>query len=542
MVRFFAKSILLLCFLVPLIPADTGRAESAGIQLFVASDRCLACHNGLITPSGQDVSIGFQWQSSMMAHASRDPYWQASIRREALMHPEAAKEIQDECSACHMPMSRYQAKVRGDKGKVFAHLPVLPARGVQAGLAADAVSCAMCHQIRAGNLGTEESFTAGFQVDTRTPLGKRPVFGPFDVDSGRRQVMRSAARMVPSQSKHLQKSELCASCHTLYTHTRGPDGQVVGTLPEQMPYLEWRHSSYTQRQHCQSCHMPQLESPMAITSVLGQPRENFSRHVFRGGNFFMLNLLNRHRADLKVTALSQNLTETMRNTKSFLQTQAAAVSIGAAKIENDRLETVVEIVNYAGHKLPTAYPSRRVWLHFTVLDADGRIVFESGSLNDDGSIAGNDNDKDPSRYEDHHNRIVEESQVQIYEAIMATPDDRVTTGLLQAIRFIKDNRILPYGFTKPDADPDIAVHGRARNDADFRGGIDRVTFSIPLSGLRGPFQIEARVLYQPIAFRWAQNLLQQQAPEIERFVSYYNAAATDSDITLATDSKTVPAL
>ena len=29
---------------------------------FQTSDRCLACHNGLTTPSGKDVSIGFDWR------------------------------------------------------------------------------------------------------------------------------------------------------------------------------------------------------------------------------------------------------------------------------------------------------------------------------------------------------------------------------------------------------------------------------------------------------------------------------------------------
>jgi len=48
---------------------------------FHTSDRCLACHNGLRTPAGEDVSIGFAWRSSIMGNSSRDPYWQASVRR-----------------------------------------------------------------------------------------------------------------------------------------------------------------------------------------------------------------------------------------------------------------------------------------------------------------------------------------------------------------------------------------------------------------------------------------------------------------------------
>src|SRR6266550_8649111 len=56
---------------------------------FHTSDRCLACHNRLTTPSGKDVSIGFDWRSSIMANSARDPYWQASVRREDIDHPES---------------------------------------------------------------------------------------------------------------------------------------------------------------------------------------------------------------------------------------------------------------------------------------------------------------------------------------------------------------------------------------------------------------------------------------------------------------------
>src|SRR6202051_2494634 len=89
---------------------------------FRTSDRCLACHNGLTTPSGKDVSIGFDWRSSIMANSSRDPYWQASVRRETIDHSEVTSRIEDECSVCHMPITRYQAKLKGQEGQIFVHL------------------------------------------------------------------------------------------------------------------------------------------------------------------------------------------------------------------------------------------------------------------------------------------------------------------------------------------------------------------------------------------------------------------------------------
>src|SRR5215218_10054538 len=74
---------------------------------FQTSDRCVACHNGITTKTGEDVSIGVSWRTSMMANAGRDPYWMAGARREMADHPTATRAIQDECTICHMPMMRY---------------------------------------------------------------------------------------------------------------------------------------------------------------------------------------------------------------------------------------------------------------------------------------------------------------------------------------------------------------------------------------------------------------------------------------------------
>ena len=78
---------------------------------------------------------------------------------------------------------------------------------------------------------------------------------------------------------------------------------------------------------------------------------------------------------------------------------------------------------------------RRAWIHFTVRDHSGEIVFESGRPEPDGSIVGNDNDADPARFEPHHTVIGNADQVQIYEAIMAGPNDAVTTVLLTAVPY-----------------------------------------------------------------------------------------------------------
>jgi len=502
-------------------------------MLFQSADNCMNCHNNLVTPSGEDVSIGIDWRASMMANSARDPYWHAAVRREVTDHPESQAAIENECSTCHMPMAHYQANANGQMAEVFANLPADQAMTPQNRLAIDGVSCTTCHQITDENFGKRESFVGGFVIDTLQPMGNRKIYGPYPVDAGRSTIMHSSSGFRQTESKHIQQSELCATCHTLYTHTLGPEGEVIGELPEQVPYLEWSHSSFVDEQSCQSCHMPTVKDSMPIASVWGQPRAEFSRHSFRGGNFFMMSMLNRYRDELGVLALPQEMDAAINRTIEHLQTKSSKVYIDKAEVINNELVADLVIENLAGHKLPTAYPSRRAWVHFTVQDEEGKIVFESGAVNTDGSITGNDNDDKADTYEPHYAEITNEGQVQIYEAILADRNDNVTTGLLTGIRFIKDNRILPRGFDKTTADNDIAVQGSAYEDEDFLGGSDKITFRISLQEAKGPITVKAELMFQPIAYRWAQNLDPYDTPETNKFVEYYNAMSNSSSVVLA---------
>jgi hypothetical protein len=509
----------------------------AGPVAFQTGAECMACHNGLITPSGEDVSIGVSWRASIMAHSSRDPYWQGAVRREAIDHPEHAAAIEDECSICHMPMTTYPARVAGGFGKVFAHLPI-GARGTDP-LAGDGVSCTVCHQIAKDRLGTPESFTGGYVLNVASPAGPQPMFGPFQVDEGRTHVMRSATGMTPNESVHVRQSELCATCHTLFTTALDAGGRAVGRLPEQVPFLEWQHSAYRTERSCQDCHMPPVAEPTPIASVLGEPREGLSRHTFLGGNFFMLRMLNRYRNDLRVTAPSHELEAAALATEQQLRADTAAIRIADARRTGSSATFTVVVQNLTGHKLPTGYPSRRAWLHVTARDATGQVLFESGAVAPTGAIAGNASDEDPTRYEPHYDEIRSADQVQIYESVMVDLRGTPTTGLLQGVRYVKDNRLLPRGFDKSTASGDVAVHGAATSDADFQSGSDRVRYAIDVSRAQGPITLQAELRFQTISFRWARNLGTYAAAETKRFVSYYDSMAQGSSLAIARAAATI---
>ena len=528
-----AGTVLLLAALLCGAPAAAQHGDAAD-ALFVTAGACMACHNALVSPDGRDLSFGTRWRPSMMANAARDPYWQAAVRRETLDHPDAAVAIQDECSKCHMPMARFEAHAAGGEYASFGNLPWQAGRDPRAhALAADGVSCTVCHQIEAAGLGEETTFTGEFRVDTGSPWGRRAIYGPYDVAPGAARAMASSGQFQPTPGPHIRESGLCASCHTLFTHARNHAGEVVGELPEQVPYLEWLHSAYRDERSCQGCHMPDVGAETSISSVLPTPRAGVRRHVFRGGNFFVPRIFNTFRGELGVDALPAELDGLVAATEAFLSSSAAVVGVEDGVVDGGVLGFEVAVTNRAGHKLPTAYPSRRAWLHVTVRDAGGRTVFESGRLRRDGSIVGNDNDTAADRYEPHHTVITDPENVQVYEAILLDHGGSVTTGLLYGVEYAKDNRLLPSGFDKATAGPDIAVRGGAATDPDFAGAGDRVRYAVDVRGRRAPFTVEVQLWYQPIGFRWARNLAGYDAPEPRRLVRFYDRLSHVSGTVLA---------
>src|SRR2546428_3131504 len=222
------RCLLLLAGLIITAPALM-RAQHPGLdRKFQTSDRCLACHNGLKTSSGEDISIGFDWRSGMMANSSRDPYWQGSVRRESIDHPESRADIEDVCSTCHMPMSHYEAKWQGRKAEVFSFLP-FEADPKKSASAEDGVSCSVCHQISREKLGTRDSFNGGFVIGAPTSPGTHPEYGPFAIQPGQQRIMQTSTRGVPPpQNPHPTPGS--APFATRHTPTTGTLGSGPGSI------------------------------------------------------------------------------------------------------------------------------------------------------------------------------------------------------------------------------------------------------------------------------------------------------------------------
>ena len=122
---------------------------------------------------------------------------------------------------------------------------------------------------------------------------------------------------------------------------------------------------------------------------------------------------------------------------------------------------------------------------------------------------------------------------------MVGADGALTTGLLTALRYVKDNRLLPHGFDKRTAEKDVAVRRRCgRQTRIFRAAAIGFGTRSASRTLKGRSRWTAELWYQPIAYRWAMNLKRYDAMEPRRFVGYYEQTASASGVMLAHASAT----
>ncbi len=490
---------------------------------FSGSGLCAACHVGLKDGAGTDVSMPTHWRSTMMANAAKDPIWQAKVSSEVARFPMLQEVIEKKCTTCHMPMAETQAVVQGQPVTALGDGFFSPANPLHPA-AIEGVACTLCHQVTDVNFGEVASFSGGYRIDTSTNPPDRLLYGPYPEPVA--EVMQASTGFNPVHGPHMASAEHCATCHNLYTPYVDAQGNVLGEFPEQTPYTEWQYSSFgASGGSCQSCHMPQAQGGVVISTVPGglPAREPFYQHFFVGGNAFMLKILRDWGAELGVTADPAHFDATLARVTEQIGQRSATLTLKSLALQGDTLAAQLQVTPLTGHKFPTSFPSRRAWLHVTVTDAAGQVIFESGKHNPDGAIAGNDADADPQAYEPHYDLITEPDQVQIYEPIMGDHEGAVTYTLLRGAQYLKDNRLLPTGAVKARLPADIAVYGEARQDANFVGGSDLVSYWVDVAGATGPFTLTAELLYEPLSYQFVQDLLLDETPLTRRLGGYYGA-------------------
>jgi len=517
-----------------LLPAQSTGSQSFTSEHFIGAQVCSNCHDGIVdTNTGKDVAIQKDWSATMMANAGRDPLWKAKVRSELTRAPQLTDVISDKCTRCHAPMANFEAKSYNEpKSILAADGGFLNANHPRHDEAMSGVGCTLCHQIQdSPKLGTLDSFTGKYEIGNN-----KLIYGQYMDPFQNPMIMMTG--YTPTGSAHVETSKLCGTCHNLKTPFVNASGTVVSTtpeseFPEQMPYSEWENSSHAQLatlKTCQDCHMPHFDSVKISTMpmMLGT-RNNFGKHDFVGANKLMLDIFNNNKTQLGVVAATADFNETIEKTQTMLNSSATIDRVSQSLGSDNNLNITLQINSATGHKLPSAYPSRRVILHVTVKDSAGSVVFESGKVNANGSVVGVDADSDRTKFEPHYDLIDSPEKVQVYESIMGNTDNEVTYTLLRGAVYLKDNRILPTGFNKATAPNDVKVVGDALGDANFVGGSDQITYRIPnLTGSN--YTVEAELVHQPVAYSFAQDLFSDSTNnEAADFKTMFDASASKTN-------------
>ena len=435
-----------------------------------------------------------------------------------------------------------------------------------AALGRDGISCTVCHHIAAEGLGKPETFTGRFKVGPSTEL-----YGPYrDV---KERPMLHALGIKPLHGRHLTSSALCGSCHTIFLPVFdsgvpvGRDGQPVEDQkdqlinPEQTTYLEWLNSVYQDERgrvnhaaarSCQSCHMPQTfqESPLAFTvaaieddlypfthnrlpdsEIDVRPRSPYGRHMLSGINLFALEMfaqfpliLGIRTVDPMVPDSTQpGLATSIASGIELARKHTASIEIVHVDIDSDYLAIEVKVTNRAGHKFPSGVGFRRAFVNVELRSESDALLWASGRTNELGVIVGGDGKPlktefygpDQQQWEAHHTEIGSADEVQIYQLVERNVDHHITTSFLGLYETVKDNRLVPRGWspngpyaqdTRPCLrDPDAPGTGDEKclllEDPGYAdgGGYDRISYKVPCDPrVARTARVIARIYYQAI--------------------------------------------
>ena len=489
---------------------------------FATAGRCAGCHGydtvGLasVDASGRDVNVADDWRSTMMANSARDPFFRAKLEHEVLVNPGHQGEIEGKCLSCHAPLGFHEQRMLG--GPAFTAAMLDTSR-----LGLDGVSCTSCHMQNPDSAGN--FFGGDLHFDSAQ------VYGPYADDEINPSIMQFFVGFTPQQGQHILDGRTCAGCHTLITGTLDLQGNATGDeFVEQATWHEWKNSDYYGTNlNCRGCHLPRINDSIVLASDYAflPGHSPFGLHHLAGGNVHMLELMKQYRTELGIPANDTQFDSTIARTLDNLQRRTLELDVTIIDRTSDTAWIDVSLLNLTGHKFPSGYPSRRAFVELDVLDANGDTLFHSGRFDSNYEVEGHDVDM-----ETHHDVIRHEDEAQIYEMVMGDVNDNVTTVLERAKTPLKDNRLVPSGFSTSHLSYDTTlIAGVPASDLDFNrdalgmegDGGDKVHYHAPLNGYGGAITVKAHVWYQPVPPRWNAEMFSNNGTHIDTFRTMYDS-------------------
>ncbi len=252
--------------------------------------------------------------------------------------------------------------------------------------------------------------------------------------------------------------------------------------------------------------------------------QGFRRHDLLGLNAFLLQMFNLNmeqdqqsgsyyntilgvRQTDYMSGQTNDLSNAIGNIMQQAQSNTATVNVQVVNASGSNLTANVTVTNLTGHRFPSRVGFRRAFLEFLVKDSNGKVLWSSGKTDQCGEILAPDggvlnteyfvpasqpvpagpcgsvisqrplNSGSAQPYQHHYsvsNPIKSQDQVQIYEELLTDLNRNITTSFLLRDNDLKDNRILPAGWTRNPPIPEPFLHATypvgIGNDPSYENG------------------------------------------------------------------------
>ena len=359
----------------PFLPsnATTDTGEFLDSNGFPTAAYCGHCHQ----------ASAAQWRQSAHANSNRPIWYQRNVQ---LLKAEKGTEYMHHCEGCHDPIAVLSGQLTPGKPTNHAY-------------DADGITCSVCHSIQKVTTRGTGSYVMGVPavlVDENDQPITRPVSDA--------EVLAHLDRHSKAVMKDFYKTpEYCASCHKAALPRQLNDYKWLRAFSV---YDEWQASSFAKQSPlpfyvkdsvstCQTCHM-QREALSAGVNDPGAKNGKLASHRWMGGNTLIPAFYGYTEQSTKLIAYLKN---NVLNVDLFgleregqegdVGTVVAPMGLVDYKIAaGERLTADVVIQNKgAAHSLvPEQRDMYESWVNFTVKDASGKTLAESGFLKPSGDL------------------------------------------------------------------------------------------------------------------------------------------------------------
>ncbi len=392
----------------PFLPSNmqTDTGEFIDPKSFPTAQYCGHCHQESHT----------QWRESAHSNSNRAPWY---LKNVGLLNAEKGVEFSRHCEGCHDPIA-------------VAAGAINPGAPKKRPYDQDGVTCMVCHSIQKINTRGTGSFTLAVpavMVDENGEPIHRPVSDAeilAHLDRHSKAVMKDFYRT----------SEFCATCHkaALPQTLNGYKWQRAISL-----YDEWQNSSFAKESPlpfykkdsvstCQTCHMQR--EPL-VTTDFGAKHGTLASHRWLGANtvvpqYYKFDEQSRRVAEfLKNAVFNVDIfgleVEGAPGTESALVEPLGLTRFDLAPGARVTASVVIQNKGIAHSHVPEQRDMYESWVAFTVKNARGEILEQSGELLPNGEL-------DPAAHS-FTNRLINKS------------------GTLNARHEVWDNRVVAYNNT-----------------------------------------------------------------------------------------------